>query len=386
MKRNKLILLVSLSCLLMGCAKEPEVISENGISYAVNEKNSAIEEIVNEKLEENENSEISEEPYDCVRSIGDGDNIIKIDAIVENVGKKNIELVTVSPYADMFNKEKITEIFFSGETNVKDITEQINQEEEQQTQDEGIEEVKMPATNRLCLQSEDEKLLFARKNDTSFYFSNSLLVGRYKENSMQGEENAIEHDLTGYTVDEAKKRVTEVLKNIGMEDVKIESCRTSYNQQGEGYYDIVFTPVVNELPLVLNEYDMNTDSVVDVYGRVQIGIDGIAETDASNCLWKVTERKKTECMNLEQALAVLEQYVINGEIHGVESITYSKCELAYLPTTKDWKTATLTPVWRFYVPAVEYESTDFDWNTVWENGVSLNICINAVTGEIEYMQ
>ncbi|MBD5543606.1 MAG: hypothetical protein HDR01_05030 [Lachnospiraceae bacterium] len=379
-----LCMLISMIGVFTGCADVPEIKEDNGIQYAKGMAEQDIDNILSAEEEENILADTGE--YHYQKSVGESGAQFHIDAIVKNVDVSKADVLIVDPYEDMFDKETVIRLLFHEDATVKDITEQADGEGQEIQEEQGTEKVvtvEMAATSRLCLESADGTVHFARSNDSSFNYMDDKLSGKYK-GILSGEfREQNDYNVPGYTQDEAVGQVTALLKEVGMEGIRMVSC-VSYHNQETGYYDMKFTPIINGLPIVFNDYEQNTDSVVDVMGNVQIGKEGISDLQASNCLWEVIKRKEAACISLDKAVKILEQYILEGDIICSDNITYTRCELAYLPTTEDWTTATLTPVWRFYVPMEEWDNINMD--EVYSKNITMDICINAINGEIVYQR
>lgn len=373
------VMIVYLVFALSGCAERPKVSEENGIYYAQSETDNNIDKILNSPEREFVFSD--EELYEYHKNIGKNERHFYIDAVVKNINLSEVSMLTVNPFENMFDKQKVISLFFDGSDNVCDITEKVNQKNITAEGTEKAVSVKMISDSRLCLETQDKNKWFSRSVDSSFYYGNNELNKKYANILSKEFQKQNSYDVPTYTVDTAIEDVENIMKNLGFEGIQIVSCTSYYNQE-EGYYDIEFTPMVGGLPLVFNNYEQNTDNIVDVLGTVTIGSDGIGDLQVNNCLWKIIEKKKVECISLDKLEQVLEQYVLSGDIECSENIVYTKCELQYLPTTDDWKNVILTPVWRIYVPTEE--RNDIDMDEVYRKNLPLDICINAISGKIEF--
>ena len=378
-KSVSFVMIVCLVFILSGCAERPEINEENGIYYAQSETDNNIDEIINSFETESVFSE--EESYQYQKRIGQNRRHFCIDAVVKNINLSEVSMLTVEPFENMFDKHKVINLFFDESDNVCDVTEKVNQERINTEEAEKAVSVKMIASSRLCLETQDKNKWFSRSVDSSFYYGNSELNEKYTNVLSKEFQKQNDYDVSTYTANNAIEDVENIMKNLGFEGIQIVSCASYYNRE-EGYYDIEFTPMVGGLPLVFNDYEQNTDNIVDVLGTVTIGSDGISDLQASNCVWKIIEKKKAECISLDKIAQILEQYVLSGDIECSDSIVYTQCELQYLPTTNDWKTVILTPVWRIYVPTAERDYIDMD--EVYSKNIPLDICINAIDGKIEF--
>lgn len=386
MKRKIIRILCSyivLSAVLCGCADVPSSKESGGISYAEEENDHGVENIIDEAEKGNE-TVVAAGPFQ--RDLGSGDSRFHIDATIKETDLSNVGILSAVPYGDMFDKEMVLEVFFAGEADVLDVTEQVNKEAETEEAKapEGGERavtVRMEATNRLCLETKDQNKQFARSDDATFSFSDQRKVMEDKQ-LLQGDYLVLaDNDLDGYSVEAAELDLRNMFQELGMEDIEVISC-VSYSNEKYGYYDIHFTPVVRGIPIMYNPYERNTDQIVDVIGSAEMDAEEVWDIQANNCMWKVVDEKQVACISLETAVKILEWYIENGNISCSDAIVYDRCELQYMPETQDWENVTLTPVWRFYVSLDEQEHIDMD--EVYSNNISLDISINAVNGEIAY--
>lgn len=384
---SMLVILVSILGVLSGCQETPKAEEKAGIYYAEGKADQGIEDILNEQ--DSDSISMDMEKYQLQKSIGINNAKINLDATVNNVDLSEVSVMTAEPFADMFDGRIVENLFFNEDDEVKDITEQVKQEENniqgtiQEIGGESVVTVGMPSTNRMCMESSDGRKVFSRITDSSFNFINDKLNTELKQ-ALSGEyEYSGDGQISGYNSDSAIEDIETVMKKLGFEDIKIVSINSSFDET-QSSFDIEFTPIVCGLPLVFNNNEQNVDNIVDVLGTVTISEAGIVDLQATNCMWKVLEKTDTKCMDIDKAVKILEQYLLSGDVAGSENITFTKIELAYLPTTENWKTITLTPVWRFYVPLDERENIDM--NEVYSKNIPLDICINAINGEIEWKQ
>lgn len=389
--RKKGILFIAIMCILCGCADTPDARDENGISYALDEGDERIKNII-ENDTENENAYLAEssEENKCVCRIGNSDNVINIDAVVSGLNVKTISLKKAEPFPNAINKDNVVDMFFGSEANVtetnlkaENITEQGNNGERAVVQ-------QIETTGQMFLDSVDGSIHFLQTSHAGFDYRNDKLIVQYKqiETGDRYFEEQNKDISDSYTVDMAKQNLLEIFSKIINTEVQIVSCTSIYNETGDGFYEFVFAPMLENLPLAVNDRENNTDHVVDVYGRAQIGKDGIALIEANNFLWRsssISNDSEISCLSLEKILEILEEYTTKGEISGSEKITFTRVSLVWLPITKDWTEAELVPVWRFYIPVDELIESGMMDISITEN-VPTDISINAINGKIENMQ
>lgn len=382
---------VSIIYTLCGCAETPNVSDENGINYAVSESDEIITNIIkNDTKNENGYLVESEGENKCVYHIGSSDSVINIDAVVSGLNVETISLKQAEPFPNAIDKENVIDIFFGGEANVLENNQKEENNINQGNSGERAVVQKMETTGQMFLDSVDGSIHFTQTSYAGFDYCNDKLVAEYKQIEIGGgyfeEQNKDISD--SYTVDMAKQSLLETFSKIMNTDVQIISCTSIYNEIGNGFYEFIFVPMIENLPLAVNDRETNTDHIVDVYGRAQIGKEGIALIETNNFLWRsnsIPNDSEMNCLNLGKILEILEEYVTKGEISGSEKITFTRVSLVWLPVTEDWTEAELVPVWRFYIPCAELIESGMMDISIIEN-VPTDICINAINGKIESIQ
>lgn len=332
----------------------------------------------------------SEGENKCVCCIGNSDNVINIDAVVSGLNVETISLKKAEPFPNAINKTNVIDIFFGGEANVLENNQKEENNINQENNGERAVVHQMETTGQIFLDSVDGNIHFAQTSHAGFNYRNDKLIAEYKQIETGGSylEEQNKDILDSYTVDMAKQSLLETFSKIMNTEVQIISCTSIYNETGNGFYEFTFVPMVENLPLAINDREINTDHIVDVYGRAQIGMEGIALIETNNFLWRsnhISNDSEMDCLSLGKTLEILEEYITKGEITGSEKITFTRVSLVWLPITEDWTEAELVPVWRFDIPCVELIESDMMDISIIEN-VPTDISINAINGEIESIQ
>lgn len=383
------ILLVAVMCMLSGCAKTPEAEEENGIRYAFNENDESIRNMI-ENDTENVYWKESEEGNKCVCSIGDSGHVMNINAVIDGVNLKTISTETAEPFPDAVNVDKVIDLLFGGKANVIEGKQKEDNTEQQNSGGEPAVMRQMKTTGEIALDSVDGKIHFNLTSHAGFDYRNDSLLVQYKQIEAGGNyfEESDKDISDSYTIAMAKQDLMEIFSYVLNTEIQIVSCTSLYNETGDGFYEFHFVPVIGKLPVAINDREMNTDNIVDVYGRAQIGKDGIAVIEATNLLWNcvnISNESERSCLGLEKALEILEEYIKKGEISCSEKITFTRVSLVWLPITDDWTKAELVPVWRFYIPCAELIESGMSDISLTENAAT-DICINAINGKIENIQ
>lgn len=383
MKRYKKIWEIScllLLCVTAGCADVPKFKTENGISKAESKDKQKVDDIL--KSHDTDFSDYitkTGDGYILQCNLGTGNQTLNIDAVMDNTGEDDVYPAIVKPAANIINKNRIVELFFEN----LDIVEEVVENDMQTTvEDESLPEQKqMPCSSRFYLKSLDGNIEFDRFNDAGLYYVNHALYKEYQDILRGTYQEGIEQDISdNYTVDMAWMELKEIMKKIGIEDVRMVSCDSYHNEEGKGVYTIGFTTMVNEIPIE-NNAGQGIMGQLDPVGYAEIGMEGISEIQLYDLAWELDERIDQSCLDVEQMLQILEKYVLNHDIICSKDIIYDKCQLSYKIKTDDWETATLTPVWRIYISNKKLADEKIV-QKLNETNASKEIVIDAVTGEI----
>lgn len=378
--RNTSIVALLLCLLLCGCADAPDANSNNGISYALTETDREVLNII-ENSADTPDTSLENEYFVC--SIQAADNILNINAEACKEFKTGYSFLSAEPYPGAVKIDMVEDIFFQQGHLVREGMEPVGNELSGQA-DKAIFTA-MNSTKTYYLDSSDGNIHFCG-SDAGFTYCNDELVTLYKQvdfGEVLLEDNNVDISEQ-FTVKQAEEQIVNTLSEILDMPVKIYSCKTVHNGNGAGYYDFHIVPVLGNHAIAINDLTVNADNVVDVFGRVIIGQEGISQIEATNFLWKsLANGEEENFLSFAKVKTLLQYYMEKDSISASEYITFTKAELVWFPTTNDWSTANLIPVWRFYVP--NWERTHLEPNimqNIFEEHIPLDICIDAVTGEL----
>lgn len=382
MKRNKagkLIAIMTLNmCLLLGCAEAPQTEEKNGIAYETEQQDEAIQDMIKNETTE---SGVKDGEH-CKKTIGSGNNVINIDAVVSAPEQNTVAVKTAEPDPEALNTDVCMEILMGGKDNLKEIA--VDDSGEGMTDDNGeIVAIQrfIGTPNTKEWSSIDGNLHLSTWN-VGFDFVNDQLNTQYESIGLNGGSYTQKMDgdiAEDYTKEMAKKEVQDVFSQILKLDIEFISCDAVWDDTGAGYYDFTIVPVVDNLPLAVNDRTIDVDEIVDVNGSIRIGKDGIASISAENFLWKITDTDEdSEYISLDSLWDILQEYMDRGDITGSPNVTFSRLSLSWLPITDDWETAELRPVWKIYLPAL-----DDGIGQAMSDSAASDICINAMNGKIE---
>lgn len=372
MNRNGILLSVCLGiCLLSGCAKSPEVKKGEGTAKAEEKSSKAVEEIMqsqNGDLSQYDFLNKSENGYVCKVSLGDGEAKLNIDAEIENTGEEEVSVLEAKANITNWDTDKIKEAFFAGKEGVEDMADTAGDEEEV------IPFGRMSDVHSLQLKSRDETEFYLQ--DTRLLYCDNELLREGKRLVPEKGEKDIAED---FSLESAWNMVEKRFGDAGLGEIKRECGMAANYEESETVYSLYFTTRVKELPLVTSTGSIASDELV-ASGYAVVRRDGIEEIQLENGFWEVQSEKQEQILNIGQLIKLLEQYVSEGRIRCSDKLVFKKCELSYFLSTDDWQTATLTPVWRIYIPFAEKIEENIDTEA------PIDIVIDAVTGEILRMQ
>lgn len=365
--------------LLAGCSKAPDIKDgEETAKAKQSESSDGAKETFKVADDISEYVTETDDGYICNMSIGEGDDVFKLDAEVKINSNSANELKAKLNITD-FDKEKLINAFFDDAENVDDISNQL------------IEEINSPLDEGQIKNEysfDIDHILNLRKNDgtseviikdDSFNYNNISLIKKKAELKRE-----IETDISNdFTIDDAWNMLVEKYKQADFGDIEKQCIYTIYYEDGDSEYGIDYTQLVNGLPLVTSAGSASLNDLQTlVHGNAIVSKDGISEIQSEYTFWEITGEEDTEIIDIYKLMELLAKYAADGKIKCSDKIIYKRCELSYLPDTKDWQTANLTPVWRVYIPYAEYEKITEENQELWGKNITMSIVIDAVTGDI----
>ena len=354
---------------ISSCAKVPEYTEINGIKFASEPKikldaqNSDLDDDIIKTASTEKDNE-----YSLKLKISEDKNVEFLYIENENI-KEGVSTLRALPNVSSIDLEKAVEIFDGNKYKVRDYAKEFKEAEEaREVEDhkEGNEKF-FEGDTYFCICSEDcipEMPAYGTwhlvtAGEAGFVFANIDLEVEAKGKA---------------EFEKAKKLVSDTLEEIGMGEVSFDE-KSDFEENG--IRTILFQPIIEELPLVTNAAEGNIGSnVIKAFSDAEVSNNGIVSISIRECLWKVTDStEKKEPLSVEKALQYVKLYEENKKLFLDEEQVY-EIQLAYFPTTEDWKEATLTPVWWIHVPDSEIAGMNY--------GKTAQLGINAYTGEIEF--
>ncbi|MBR1599540.1 MAG: hypothetical protein IJ661_11610 [Lachnospiraceae bacterium] len=374
-----LLLFICMSILLAGCSKAPDIKDgEETAKAKQSESSDGAKETFKVADDISEYVTETDDGYICNMSIGEGDDVFKLDAEVKINSNSANELKAKLNITD-FDKEKLINAFFDDAENVDDISNQLIEEINSPLNEGQIKnEYSFDIDHILNLRKNDETSEVIIKDDSFNYNNNSLMKNKAEL------KREIETDISNdFTIDDAWNMLVEKYKQAELGDIEKQCIYTIYYEDGDSEYGIDYTQLVNGLPLVTSAGSASLNDLQTlVHGNAIVSKDGISEIQSEYTFWEITGEEDTEIIDIYKLMELLAKYAADGKIKCSDKIIYKRCELSYLPNTKDWQTANLTPVWRVYIPYAEYEKITEENQELWGKNITMSIVIDAVTGDI----
>ena len=377
---KKLIIFILCICTLAGCSKAPEIREGEETAKAKQSESSdgANEAVV---VADNISEYITEtdDGYICNVSIGEDGKVFRLEAEVKNHYGDNVKKLEAIPSITDLDREKLINAFFDDAENVDDISNQLIEEINNPLNEGQIKnEHSFDIDHILNLRKNDETSEVIIKDDSFSYNNNSLMKNKAEL------KREIETDISNdFTIDDAWNMLVEKYKQADFGDIEKQCIYTIYYEDGDSEYGIDYTQLVNGLPLVTSAGSASLNDLQTlVHGNAIVSKDGISEIQSEYTFWEITGEEDTEIIDVYKMMDLLAKYAADGKIKCSDKIIYKRCELSYLPDTKDWQTANLTPVWRVYIPYAEYEKITEENQELWGKNITMSIVIDAVTGDI----
>jgi len=329
--------LLTILMLCSGCAANPNSVMENGVSRAEASKESVgVETAPADQTQGNIEKILSSTPEEIKKQYSTENTIINIDAKV------------MVPKVEQIYTGKIKWL----ETADTDAILQKIVSEDQSGQPE-----------------DNYSLSIAGETPGGFGYENHAINEMYTENVEPAESEKPEISMTPQKAVDA---VEDLMDRMGVGEYSAESPHLQINHGGErdgaGLYRLWVTPKIYGVPLYLDIYKTGGFAV---NGQAYVTDEGVGLVTGQICVEAYDAEKVQTIISLEQAMDVLQQsldlYVSGKPDNKVQTIA-----LRYLTkVTEDGPV--FVPCWCF-----EYEKMDLSVENEGQD-----ICINAVTGQIE---
>jgi hypothetical protein len=330
--------LLTILLICSSCAANPDSVMENGVSRAEASKESVSSETGEpaEQTQENIGEILSSTPQEIKKQYSTENTVINIDAEV------------MVPKVEQIYTGKIKWL---------------------ETADTDAILQKILTDDQSGQSADNYTLSIASEIPGALYYENRTISEMYPDNVEPAESEKPEISITS---EEAIAAVEDLLSLMGVGEYSTESPHLQINHGGErdgaGLYRLWIAPKIYGVPLYLDIFESGGFAV---NGQAYVSDDGVALVTGQLCVEAYDVEEVQTIISLEQAMDVLEQsldlYVSGKPDNKVQTIA-----LRYLTkVTEDGPV--FVPCWCF-----EYEKMDLSVENEGQD-----ICINAVTGQIE---
>lgn len=368
---------------LSGCRKAPETSESNGILHA----QSALEQQISDIAKETPGQQ-SGSVYEG--TVGTTDNKMYINAQISAI-PENVYQITLEPN-DSLDMDMLEAFLDSPGGKIADTSQELLNSMEKSDydnmhgpDDEIAVYSRFGDNSALQLTDGEKEASFGRHTGVSY--RDYKLIDKFLGMS-SGTTTMIAPDQmdtgTGFTAGEARQILLDKLEVLGISEIAF--ARIEFTQGSEfSYYCMYFVPSYDGIEMIMETLSY---SLGEVYpdGSAIVTPEGVAELNLSNFCGKITNKEPVTILSFDQVVKILEQYLDSNVIPADERITMNHIRLEYYPLPNTEPSAgemetrselELIPVWHIYMPLGEYVDAAIG------RDVPHNICINAVTGEIE---
>lgn len=370
---------------LTGCQKAPEVSEDNGIWHAQSTVEQQVSNIAGEAAGQQSGGVFE-------GTIGTTDNKMHISAEIPAI-PENVYMILLKPN-DGLDKDTLTAFLDSASGNIADTSQELLDSIEKSDYDnthdtgDGIF-LYSKFGDHSALQLNDSEKVASFDCHTGVDYRDSKLLDKISAIS-QSTATSIAPDQmdtgSGFTAKEAEQILLDKLEVLGITEISVN--RIWLNDGIEySYYDLDFVPSYEGIEMI-SELSWSVLGEIYPHGYAMVTQEGVAMLGLNNFCGKIANKEPVTILSFEQIGKILEQYLDSNRILADERITMSNIKLEYFPLPNTDITyemheieyrpeLKLIPVWHIYMPLEDYIDAGCDSN------VPYNICINAVTGEIE---
>ena len=369
---------------LSGCQEAPETSESNGILHAQSAVGQQVSDIAEEPPTQQQSGGIYE------GTIGSTYNKIYINAQIPAI-PETVYQIRLEP-DDGLDMDTLTVFLDSTGGNIVDTSQELLESIEKSDYDnthgpEGEKAVYSRFGDGSVLQITDGEKEASFAYHTGVYYRDSELFDKFLKAS-SGTTTLIAPDQmdagTGFTAREAERILLDKLEVLGITEVAFE--RIEFTQSSEfSYYMMNFVPSYEGIEMIIETVSYTLGEIYPD-GIAIVTPDGVAELNLFNFCGKIADKDPVTVLSFEQIVKILEQYLDSNMILTDERITMNNVRLEYYPLPNTAPLAgeietrselELIPVWHIYMSLDAYVEAGIG------SYAPHNICINAITGEIE---
>lgn len=392
MRKNTItIVMAAVLCVsaLSGCQEAPEASNDAGILHARGTVEQSISDIAGENVEATPGGSQSGH-YEG--TIGTTDNRMKISADIPAI-PANLYRITLQLNDDLNLGTLITFLESTGgqiEDTSQEMLEEIQKAEYDNTHnDDGLLLYSIFGDHSgLRITDGEREASFGNQTGATYVYYH--LRDTYFANA-QGTSTDIPVDQTdtgaAFSVREAERILLDKLVPLGITEFAYQ--RIVFTEgNGYSYYDIQLVPSYEGVAMISDAGGGHTVGEIYPHGGAIVTPEGVAYLLLSNFCGKIASREPVTVLSFEQVVKILEQYLDSNRIQADEQLTLSEIRLEYYPVPNPapaegeiaYRTELeLIPIWHIYMPLDDYVESPYTPT----EPVNHNICINAVTGELE---
>lgn len=374
---------------LSGCQKAPEASDDQDIPHA----QSVLEQQINDIAGENTEGGPGQQTGGVYeRILGTTDNKIHINAQIPDV-PANVYRITLKPN-EALDMDALTAFLDSAGGNPEDTSQALSEEIEKSEYDNthGDEPVFYSLFgdhSALQLTDGERKASFARH--TSADYLAPVLRDTYFANAQTSTIIPLDRQDTGsdFSVKEAEQILYNKLGALGITEIAFHEIEL-YEGNGYRFYNFGFVPSYEGISLIHELGGGYSFGEVYPFGYASITPEGAAILNLADFCGRVAAKEPVSILSFEQIEKILEQYLDSGRIQGNEQLTLNNIKLEYYPIPNpapakgeiEYKSELeLIPIWHIYMSLDDYVESRYQGDGL--DDALYNICINAVTGEIE---
>lgn len=377
---------------LSGCQKAPQVSDDSEIPHAQSSLDRQVSDIAGEGTEAASPGQQSGGFYEG--TIGTTDNKMHISAQIPVI-PANVYQITLKPNEDL-DMDALTAFLDSPGGNIEDTSQElldsIEESDYVNTHDTGegmLLYSKFGDHSALQLTDGESEASFT--NHTSAGYIDYDLRDTYLPNAQTPTDIPVGQTDTGagFSIKEAEQILWGRLETLGITEISFQ--KIVFNEgNGYHYYSLDFVPSY-EGTAVIGEVGGGIHfGELYPWGSAIVTPEGMATLSLVDFCGRIAAKEPVTVLSFEQVEKILEQYLDTNMLRGDEQLTLNNIALEYYPMPNPSPAEgeieyrpelELFPVWHIYMSLDDYVEAMAQGDV--PDDAHFDICINAVTGEIE---
>ena len=193
---------------------------------------------------------------------------------------------------------------------------------------------------------------------------------------------------TGFSVKEAEQILGDKLGILGITEIAFRKIEF-YEGSEYSFYIFDFVPSYEGIAIISELGTGYGLGELYPWGHACVTPEGVSVLELSDFYGKIAAQEPVTVLSFEQVEKILEQYLDSNMIRGDERLTLNNIEFEYYPVPNPSPVEgieyrpelELIPIWHIYMSLGDYIDAFSQGDEIGD--AYFNICINAVTGEIE---